>query len=367
MMRTTEKINKAKKYMDGVVKASIARSAQKKKTKTSKKMKSINDSKVLDVYMKELQDIELIPKEDELPTAQKMIDLEIDAWMTSMKIDREEAVQLQHADPDRKKLDAVATQEAMPALKEAVALRDRFARANLRIVIAIAKRYMNRGMELEDLIQEGNIGLIYSIGRFDPSKGFRFSTFTVWWIRHMITRALSDKSRMIRLPVHILEKTYAVTKAKRVLGDEATDDQLIEHTEISKENLELIREISGREFIMLDRPITEGDASSAGEGREIHEIVAKEEPNGTFSERLMDMSMASQISRLLVLLTPGELEVIQHLFGLNGEEPKGLQETSDAIKRGSTSKQRIQQIKKQALGKLYDAAVKNGMRSFIDG
>jgi len=235
------------------------------------------------------------------------------------------------------------------ASREVADARDRLAQANIGLVFHVAAKYVNRGLTLPDLVQDGMLGLIKAIDRFDYRRGFRFSTYATWWIRHAIGRALSDKSRLIRVPVHVQEshqRLNAVTRRLSAeLGREPTAAELARAAEISPETIEQVRETMRSSAVSLDEPM--GD-----EDRTRHEIMALADPDAGSPDESIDLRTMAQAARrqMEALLSRVELDVIRKRFALDGSGREWtLQEIADTY---GLSRERIRQVQDRALQKL---------------
>lgn len=223
--------------------------------------------------------------------------------------------------------------------------RNRLVQANLRLVVNIAKRYANRGLPLQDLIQEGSMGLVRAAERFDPERGFKFSTYATWWIRQAITRALANTSRTIRLPVHVTETVQKIRQAAAKLwaelGRQATLDELAEKANLPREKVSLALR-SSESLISLDAPCGIGADSSIGDMLTDDLLPGPDEAAST--------QILIQETRLLLKnLSPREREVIDLRYGLTSGIPLSLPEIG---KRVGVSRERVRQIETQALRKL---------------
>ncbi len=284
------------------------------------------------MYLREIGRVPLLSAEEEVRLAQRM--------------ERGKA-ELSKVAPNRRYIDD--GDEAQRRLTE----------ANLRLVVSVAKKYIGRGMSLLDLIQEGNIGLIRAVEKFDYTKGYKFSTYATWWIRQAITRAIADQARTIRIPVHMVETINRLIRISRRLlqdlGREPTSEEIAEQMEISAEKVREIIKVS-QEPVSLETPIGEEDDSHLGDFIEDHTALA---PADAASHQLLK----EQVEDVLESLTDRERKVLQLRFGLDDGRSRTLEEVG---KEFHVTRERIRQIEAKALRKLRHPSRSRKLKDYLD-
>ncbi|MFI7469933.1 RNA polymerase sigma factor RpoD/SigA [Nonomuraea sp. NPDC049646] len=238
-----------------------------------------------------------------------------------------------------------ATPELEAVVRDGRRAKDQLIRSNLRLVVAAARRYAFRGLPLLDVIQEGNLGLIRAVEKFDYTRGYKFSTYGMWWIRQAIERGIHDKSRTVRLPMHVAEDLSRLLRAERQLatdlGREPTDGELAASAALTAEQVAALRRL-GQEVVSLDLPVGE-----SGESR-IADMIADEEGAGV-QEVAEHRALSADVRDVVTSLPPREAFVIKLRYGLTGQKAESYSEIADRL---GLTRERIRQLEKQALKRL---------------
>ena len=299
------------------------------------------------MYLKEIGKVNLLSSDEEIELAQAM-----DAGNAA----KEQLAELQAAGEE---IPAEVQAELDKAIKKGERAKQRLAEANLRLVVSIAKRYVGRGMQFLDLIQEGNLGLIKAVEKFDYTKGYKFSTYATWWIRQAITRAIADQARTIRIPVHMVETINKLIRVSRQLlqeyGRDPTPEEIAAEMGTSEEKVREIIKIA-QEPVSLETPIGEEEDSHLGDFIPDDDAPAP-------AEAAAFTLLKEQLMSVLSTLTPREEKVLKLRFGLEDGRARTLEEVGKYFK---VTRERIRQIEAKALRKLRHPSRSKKLKDYLD-
>ena len=299
------------------------------------------------MYLKEIGKVNLLTSEEEIELAQTM---------ASGNAAKE---QMEELEAMGEEIPAEVKAELEVLIKKGERAKQRLAEANLRLVVSIAKRYVGRGMQFLDLIQEGNLGLIKAVEKFDFTKGFKFSTYATWWIRQAITRAIADQARTIRIPVHMVETINKVIRVSRQLlqelGHDPTPEEIAKEMEMPVERVREILKIA-QEPVSLETPIGEEEDSHLGD-------FIPDEDASEPAEAASFTLLKEQLIEVLATLTPREEKVLKLRFGIEDGRTRTLEEVG---KEFNVTRERIRQIEAKALRKLRHPSRSKKLKDFLN-
>ena len=326
---------------------SKARSGRNSRKRTAEGGVTMLTGDPVRMYLKEIGKVPLLTAAEEIDLAMK-----IEAGVAATEqLEKDDAGEIELDRRERRRLGRIE-QLGLDAKQQLI-------EANLRLVVSIAKRYVGRGMLFLDLIQEGNLGLIRAVEKFDYTKGFKFSTYATWWIRQAITRAIADQARTIRIPVHMVETINKLVRIQRQLlqelGREPTPEEIGEKMDMSAERVREIQKIS-QEPVSLETPIGEEEDSQLGDFIEDHDAVRPDDAAG-FS------MLQEQLKKVLDGLAERERKVIELRFGLKDGHPRTLEEVGREF---GVTRERIRQIESKTLAKLRHPSRSSKLKDYLE-
>ena len=342
-------------HLDDVVEAPLADDADEKllsrrrgrRTKKSSPRGEGGTSDAVRMYLREIGQVDLLTTDDERRLAQ----LIEEGLIAAGKIDESAEA--------GKPIDGVEGRMLTRAVNRGERAKSELTQANLRLVVSIAKRYSGRGMQLLDLIQEGNLGLMRAVDKFDHTKGFKFSTYATWWIRQAITRSIADQARTIRIPVHMVEHMNRVTRAKRSMHQELEREPSIEEISV-RVQLEpnRVRELLrySQDPLSLDSPVGEEDESNLGDFIQDDSVISP-------ADAAAKGMLSDAVGEVLGELSEREQDIVRLRFGLDGGQVKTLEEVG---KEFGVTRERIRQIEAKTLAKLRHPQRSQRLREFLE-
>jgi RNA polymerase sigma factor (sigma-70 family) len=296
------------------------------------------------VYLNEIGKVALLTAADEVELAKRI----------------EAGLYAQHLLGSTGKLAAARKRELRSLSVDGERAKDHLLRANLRLVVSLAKRYTGHGMPFLDLIQEGNLGLIRAVEKFDYTKGFKFSTYATWWIRQAISRAMADQARTIRLPVHLVEQVNKLQRMRRELsqslGREVSHAELASELDITEERVRELIDLS-RDLVSLDQTVGSDDDASLGD------FIADDRATTAAETSVEEQLMRTQLRDVLDTLEAREAAVVRMRYGLDGSQPRTLDEIGREFK---LSRERIRQIERETMAKLRHPSRAQALRDYLE-
>ena len=324
-------------------------------TTSRKATSSRRSTDLVRLYLQEIGRVPLLGRDEEVALAQK-----VQRYMTLLEKRQELEANLPSAPSLEQWAEAVnlPARELRQLERAGSRAKEHMIKANLRLVVSVAKKYQNRGLELLDLIQEGTLGLERAVEKFDPTKGYRFSTYAYWWIRQGITRAIATQSRTIRLPVHITEKLNKIKKAQRQISQEkgrtATIEDIAREMDLSPSQ---VRDL----LVKVPRSVSLETKVGKDKDTELGELLESEDMSP--EERVTRNALSRDLATLMSELTTREQDVLKMRFGLEDGRTYSLAEIGRALE---LSRERVRQIESKALQKLRQPKRRNKIRDYLE-
>ncbi len=299
------------------------------------------------MYLKEIGKVQLLDSDAELKLAEVMYD------------GKRAKDEIHRAEKDGRVIEEEALKALKKRQKDGINAEKQLVESNLRLVVSIAKRYVGKGMFFLDLIQEGNLGLMKAVDKFDYKKGYKFSTYATWWIRQAITRAIADQARTIRIPVHMVETIHKVSRVSRQLlqelGHEASAEEIAAEMDMSPDKVREIMKIA-QDPVSLETPIGEEEDSHLGD-------FIEDDTSPAPAEAASYTLLREQLCEVLATLTPREEEVLKLRFGLKDGRTRTLEEVGKVF---NITRERIRQIEAKALRKLRHPSRSKRLKDYLD-
>ena len=299
------------------------------------------------MYLKEIGKVQLLDSDAELKLAEVMYD------------GKRAKDEIHRAEKDGRVIEEEALKALKKRQKDGINAEKQLVESNLRLVVSIAKRYVGKGMFFLDLIQEGNLGLMKAVDKFDYKKGYKFSTYATWWIRQAITRAIADQARTIRIPVHMVETIHKVSRVSRQLlqelGHEASAEEIAAEMDMSPDKVREIMKIA-QDPVSLETPIDEEEDSHLGD-------FIEDDTSPAPAEAASYTLLREQLCEVLATLTPREEEVLKLRFGLKDGRTRTLEEVGKVF---NITRERIRQIEAKALRKLRHPSRSKRLKDYLD-
>jgi RNA polymerase primary sigma factor len=304
-------------------------------TTTRRRARHDDEPDLVGQYLAQIGSTPLLTADEEVALAKR-----IEAGLYATEL-------LRAADADEQRLSESRRRELAVIAEEGRAAKDHMIRANLRLVVSAARKHARRGLPFLDVVQEGNLGLIRAVEKFDYAKGFKFSTYAMWWIRQAIERGLAEQSRTVRLPAHIAETVSKINRIdrdlNRMLGREPTVEEVAEEAGLPVDRVVELRRVA-RDSVSLDTPVGDDGETTLGELIEDGDVLQA-------ADIAEQRALTTSLRDLVATLTPREATIIKLRFGLEDGQPHTLQEVADQV---GLTRERVRQLEKKALAELRD-------------